>query len=473
MTMRISTLSGVPVAIATILLFGCGQPNSTARQAADSTARSGSDPDSAGQTTGGNPTDAAPAGIVAAKDIAREGYIYGFPMIAAYKAMYQFNVDRDSPQYKGPFNHVLSSAKLFTPKDTAIVAPNSDTPYSMLAADLRAEPLVLSVPAVDKDRYYSVQLTDMYACNYGYIGSRATGNAPGRYLVAGPDWKGELPAGVDKLFRCETQFSFIIYRTQLFDAADVENVKRIQAGYEAQPLSAFLDQLPPAPLPAPDFPKFTENAFKTDFPLYLDFLLQFCPPVPEERELRARLARIGIGPGKAFDYHDLSLEQKAEVAIGAREAFDSIEKRRDQLGKAVNGWRVGSAFGDRAFYHGDYLLRAAAALAGIFGNDAAEAVYPMARTDGNGQPLDGSLHKYTLTFAAGKLPPVNAFWSVTMYDGKTQLLIENPIDRYPSNSPMLPNLKKNADGSLTIYIQRDSPGPERQSNWLPAPDGPI
>ena len=139
----------------------------------------------------------------------------------------------------------------------------------------------------------------------------------------------------------------------------------------------------------------------------------------------------------------------------------------------MNGWHISSAFGDRAFYNSDWLLRAAAAKAGIYGNDAAEATYPMARMLADGTPLDGSKHRYTLTFAKGQLPPVNAFWSVTMYDGKTQLLIKNPINRYLINSPMLPKLKKNPDGSLTIYIQKDSPGKNKESNWLPAPNGPI
>src|SRR5262249_53561911 len=132
-----------------------------------------------------------------------------------------------------------------------------------------------------------------------------------------------------------------------------------------------------------------------------------------------------------------------------------------------------SAFGNRAFYNGDFQLRAAAALAGIFGNDAVEALYPMAVSDNNGDTLDGSKHRYTLTFPAGQYPPVNAFWSVTMYDGKTQLLIENPINRSLINPPMLPQLKTNKDGSLTIYVQKDSPGKEKESNWLPAPAGPI
>jgi hypothetical protein len=212
---------------------------------------------------------------------------------------------------------------------------------------------------------------------------------------------------------------------------------------------------------------------KTNFFEYLDFVLQFAPAGPEEKEIRAKLARIGIGPGKTFNFKDLSLEHKAEVLLGMKEGEKKVEEKVKSIGKDINGWRVASAFGNRDFFHGDWLVRAAAAKAGIYGNDEAEAMYPMTRSDADGQPLDGGKHKYTLTFAAGQYPPVNAFWSITMYDGKTQLLIKNPVERYLINSPMLPGLKKNHDGSLTIYIQKDSPGKAKEPNWLPAPDGPI
>jgi hypothetical protein len=411
--------------------------------------------------------------IAETKDIAGQAYIYGFPMIAAYKAMYQFNINQNSGQYKGAFNTIWNDAKVFTPKDTAIVTPNSDTPYSMVQADLRAEPIVLCVPEVEPGRYYSVQLCDMYSFNYGYIGSRATGNGAGCYLVAGPDWKGAMPAGIKKVFRSETQFGLIIYRTQLFGPDDMGNVKKIQSGYTVQTLSQYLHQpAPPAP-PAIKWFKFTDEAFKTDFAGCLDFLLQFCPEVPQEMEWRAKFASIGIGPGRKFDFEDLDLEHKMEMGQGIKAAYAQIEKQRDEIGKSINGWRVGSAFGDRNFYNGNYLLRAGAALAGIYGNSAVEAMYPMTKSLADGELLDGSKHNYTLTFPAGQFPPVNAFWSVTMYDGKTQLLIENPINRYLINSPMLPGMKMNADGSLTIYIQKDSPGADKESNWLPAPDGPI
>jgi hypothetical protein len=394
-------------------------------------------------------------------------------MVMNYGVMYEYAVDPNSGQYKAPFNRIFNEARVFTPKDTAIITPNSDTPYSFLWMDLRAEPLVLCVPPIEKSRYYAVQLVDMYTFNYGYIGSRATGNGGGCYMVAGPDWKGEQPPGIEKVFRSETQFSLAGYRTQLFNPSDIGNVKKIQAGYRVQPLSAFLHQPAPPAAPQIDFPKIDKELAKSNPFAYLNFVLQFCPTAPEETALRARFAEIGIAPGKPFAAGQLSEAQKAEMLQGMKEGFAAIQKRADNVGKNINGWRVGSALGDRAFFHGDYELRAAGALLGIYGNDAAEATYPLTKTDATGAPLDGHSHKYTLTFTTGLYPPVNAFWSVTMYDGKTQLLIENPINRYLINSPMLTSLKKNNDGSLTIYIQKDSPGADMKSNWLPAPDGPI
>jgi len=412
-------------------------------------------------------------GIAETKAIAEEGFIYGLPIVMNYSVMYEYAVDRDSGQFKAPFNQILNEARVFTYKDTAIVTPNSDTPYSFLWMDLRAEPLVLSVPAVEKRRYYAVQLEDGNTFNFGYIGSRATGNEAGDYMVAAPGWKGATPPGIKKVFHSSTQFALAGYRTQLFDAADMPNVVKVQAGYKAQPLSAYLNQPAPPAAPAIKFPKIDKELVKTNFFEYLDFALQFAPPGPEENEIRAKLARIGVGAGETFDFKDLSLEHKAAVALGMKDGEAKVTHAADNLGKDLNGWKVSSPFGDRAFFDGNWLLRAAGAKAGIYGNDSVEATYPITKTLADGQPLDGSKANYALTFAAGQLPPVNAFWSVTMYDGHTQLLIENPINRYLINSPMLPKLRKNADGSLTLYIQKDSPGKDKESNWLPAPDGPI
>lgn len=407
------------------------------------------------------------------KAIAEEGFIYGLPIVMNYAVMYEYAVDKNSGQYKAPFNQINNEARVFTYEDTSVITPNSDTPYSILWTDLRAEPMVLSVPAVEKSRYYSVMLCDGNTYNYGYLGSRATGGEAGDYLVAGPDWKGETPAGIKKVFRSSTQFSAVAYRTQLFNAADMPNVVKIQAGYKVQPLSSYLKQPAPPAAPTVDFPKINAEMVKTGFFDYLDFALQFAPAGPEEKEIRAKLATIGIGVGKKFSSRDLSPEQQAQLGAGAKAGEAKIKEYLETGQKNINGWKVGSLFGDSTFYNGDWLKRAAAAQAGIYGNDAAEAMYPMTKTLADGEVLDASKHNYTLTFPAGQFPPVNAFWSVTMYDGKTQLLIKNPINRYLLNSPMLPSMKKNADGSLTLYIQKDSPGTDKESNWLPAPDGPV
>jgi hypothetical protein len=412
-------------------------------------------------------------GIAETRSIAEESFIYGLPIVMNYAVMYEYVIDRNSGQWKAPFNTISNEHRVFTYKDTSVITPNSDTPYSLLWMDLRAEPLVLSVPAVEKDRYYAVQLTDGNTFNYGYIGSRATGNDAGDYMVVGPDWTGDTPPGIKKVFKSSTEFSISIYRTQLFNPEDMVNVEKVQSGYKVQTLSAYLHKPAPPPAPPINFPKINDKLAKTNLFEYLDFALQFAPAGPEEKDIRAKLARIGVGPGKTSDFKDLSLKHKLEIGLGMRDGEKRIEAKGKTFGKNINGWRVGSAFGNRDFYHGDWLLRAAAAKGGIYGNDALEAMYPLTKWLANGEPLDGGKHNYTLTFPPDQLPPVKAFWSVTMYDGKTQLLIENPINRYLVNSPMLPNLKKNADGSLRLYIQKDSPGADKASNWLPAPDGPI
>jgi hypothetical protein len=418
------------------------------------------------------PTSSAP-GIEETKAIAEEGFIYGLPIVMNYAVMNEFCVDPASSQYKGPFNQISNEARVFTYKDTAVVTPNSDTPYSMLWLDLRAEPIVISVPAVDKARYYSVQLIDGNAYNYGYIGSRATGSEAGDYLVTGPDWKGETPVGVKDVFNSTTPFALTVFRTQLFNADDMPNVVKVQAGYKAQPLSAFLDQPAPPAAPTIDFLPATTAGIKANFFEYLEFALRFVPPTPDNKDILAKLASIGIGPGKTFDFKDLSPEHKGAALLAMKEGDGKVDKYLAAGMKDINGWKIGSLFGDQAFYNGDWLKRAAAAKGGIYGNDAVEATYPMTRVDATGETLDGSKSNYTLTFPAGQLPPVNAFWSVTMYDGKSQFLIENPINRYLINAPMLPNMKKNADGSLTLYIQKDTPSADKESNWLPAPNDTI
>jgi hypothetical protein len=445
------------LSLSLFLIAGCGSKNDAINQASQKDAINGAPVPTLGET----------------EAIAQDGFIFGLPIVMYYTSAYELFVDPTSSQYKAPVGQLFNEARVFTPKDTAVITPNSDTPYSLLEMDLRAEPTVISVAAVPKPRYYSVPLTDANTFNYGYIGSRTTGAGPGEYMIVGPDWKGETPAHIKQVFHSTTPFSAAIFRTQLFNAADMPNVVKIQAGYKVQPLSAYLKKrAPPAPA-AIEYLKADAEIAKKQFWQVLDFALQYIPPSPEEAPIRAKLASIGIGPGKKLDMKDLSAEHKAALLLGMKAGDDQVDKYIASGGAGINGWNVGSFFGDRAFYNGDWLKRAAAAKGGIFGNSAIEAMYPLTRDLPNGEALDGSKHNYTLTFAQGALPPVNAFWSVTMYDGKTQFLIDNPINRYLINSPMLPRMKTNPDGSLTLYIQKDSPGKEKESHWLPAPDGTI
>src|SRR6476619_8513667 len=239
-------------------------------------------------------TSADRPGFFKAKDIAEAGFIYGLPIVMNYGVMYEYAVDRNSGQFKAPFNEIKNEPNVFTYKDTAIITPNSDTPYSILWMDLRIEPMVLSVPAVDPKRYYSVMLCDGNTYNYGYIGSRATGSEAGDYMVVGPDWKGTIPPDIKKVFQSTTQFSVVAYRTQLFDAADMPNVEKVQAGYKVQPLSSFLKQPAPPAAPKIDFVPATTAGIKEHFFEYLAAALRFVPPSAEDKEIRAKLASIGI-----------------------------------------------------------------------------------------------------------------------------------------------------------------------------------
>lgn len=407
-----------------------------------------------------------------ARAIAKDAYIYGSPMVDSYRIQYAYFVDTTNPEYKAPWNHIRNIPRVFTPEDKAVQTPNSDTPYSMLGMDLRAEPIVLTVPPIEKGRYFSIQLIDLYTFNFAYIGSRTTGNEGGAYLIVGPNWKGETPKGVTKVIRSETELVLAAYRTQLFNPGDLDNVIKVQAGYKAQPLSEFLGKNAPKPAPAINFIKpLTPETQKTspEFFSILNFVLKFCPVDPSEKQLMERFAKIGVGGGKNFDPSKLSPEMKTAIEGGMADAwveFADFKKNQIDTGKVTSG----DVFGTREYLKNNYLYRMAAAVLGIYGNSKQEAMYPMYFTDSGQQKLDGS-SRYTVHFAPGQLPPVNAFWSLTMYELPASLLVANPINRYLLNSPMLPKFKLDADGGLTLLIQNESPGADKESNWLPAPKG--
>ena len=403
---------------------------------------------------------------------ARDAYVYGLPMVDTYRVMYAYSVDKGNPQYKGPFNSVLNIARVFTPEDTAFVTPNSDTPYTFAGLDLRSEPVVITVPRMEKNRYFVFQLMDLFTFNFAYIGSRTTGNDGGNYLIAGPGWNGTAPKGISKVIHSETSMVTVVGRTQLFNTEDLDNVKKIQAGYKVQPLSTFEGTPAPPQAPAVNWIKpIPPDEERTSLVFFneLAFLLQFAqPPHPSEVALRKRFADIGIEPGKPFEASALSPELQAALKQGMLDGQKQIDEKRASL----HG-KTDQLFGDRAFLKNDYVTRATGTQVGIGANSRDEALYPILDHDAQGEALDGSKHKYTLRFAKGQQPPVNAFWSITMYDLPQQLLVKNPINRYLINSPMLPNMKTDSDGGLTIYIQADSPGKDKESNWLPAPKGPF
>jgi hypothetical protein len=408
-----------------------------------------------------------------ARSIAKEAYTYGFPLVDSYRVQYAYFVDRNNPEFKAPWNQIRNIPRVFTPDDKAVQTPNSDTPYSMLGMDLRAEPLVLTVPPIEKERYFSVQLIDAYTFDFAYIGSRTTGNGGGSFLIAGPSWQGQEPKGVKEVIRAETEIVLAAYRTQLFNPSDLDNVKKVQAGYKAQTLSSFLGTAAPKAAPAIDFIKPLTPAEEKTSPQFfsiLNFVLQFCPTHPSEKELMARFAKLGIGAGKTFDPSKLSPEIKAGIEQGMADAWADL----GGLEKQIDAGTVSSAdtFGTREYLKNNYLYRMAAAAIGIYGNSKLEAMYPILAVDADGQKLNGANH-YTIRFAPGQLPPVNAFWSLTVYELPASLLVANPINRYLINSPMLPELKRDADGGLTLLIQNESPGEDKEPNWLPAPKGPF
>ena len=409
-----------------------------------------------------------------ARTIAKEAYIYGYPMVDSYRIMYSYFVDPGSSEFKAPWNEIRNIPRVFTPEDVAVQTPNSDTPYSFLGLDLRAEAFVLTVPPIEEDRYFSVQLIDLYTHNFGYIGSRATGNGGGSFLIAGPAWEGEAPSGVTRVIRSETDLVVAVYRTQLFDSEDLDNVRRVQAGYQAQPLSALLGQPAPDPAPPIDFmiPPTREELRAGTPELFrlLNFLLGFGPPHASEEELMAKLARIGIGAGGTFDIETFAPELGQAIEDGIADAWaDDFAgvAQRVEAGEVTSG----DLFGSREALDNNYLYRMVGAALGIWGNSIQEAMYPAYAVDADGDNLDG-VNRYTLRFAPGDLPPVNAFWSLTMYEMPASLLVANPIDRYLLNSPMLPQFNRDGDGGITFFFQNESPGTDMEGNWLPAPKGP-
>jgi hypothetical protein len=409
--------------------------------------------------------------------IAEEAYIYAFPMMENYRTMYVQAVDRAAPGYVAGFNELVHKTELLGPEFKDIVRPNNDTMYSFAWLDLRAQPVVITVPEI-KNRYYSVQLIDMFTHNFDYIGTRATGTEAGSYLIAGPGWDGTKPGDAKAVFQSESSFVYCVIRTEVGGPDDVAAVVSLQKRYRLTPMNVFLGRTGAPVAPGITFPRYNPSRAKSAaFVDLLNFLLTEVVIVPEEEELMGRFLRIGIRAGAQSASRSLSPELRDALEEGVGRGMAAIEKAAydpSQLqGVALregHGWRgMAGMFGPGTLMRTRYLARAVAAMIGLYGNDVEEAYYPVGNSDASGDPLDGSKQQYVMRFEKDELPAVDAFWSMTMYGLPDQLMVPNPIGRYSIGDRS--KLAYGKDGSLTIYIQRESPGEKKSSNWLPAPEG--
>ena len=418
-------------------------------------------------------TSNAPPTTDTLRALAKEAYIFAYPMLEGYKTMYFMSVAKGTPAFRMEIDQYYRGDQLATAADKDVVRVNNDTLYLLAWLDLRTEPRVIEVPPIPDNRYFVVQLVDMFTYNYGYIGTRTTGDGGGNYLIAGPSWRGAAPDGIVKVYQANSNYVFALGRVAVNGPADLANGVALEAKFNIQPLSAFAGTPAPTAQAATLPPIDPRREATVDFIGYFNFLLTLVQLYPGDEKHVARWSAIGIGAGTPFDASKLSSEQRSAIEAGVNDAVAAITARAKHLGKVKNNWTMTAGiFGDRDTIGDDYLLRAAAAQYAIYGNDLHEAFYPSTESDANGNPLDASKHSYALTFSKAQLPPVNAFWSVTMYDMPAQMLVANDANRY-SVGNRTPGLVYGSDGSLTIPISAKTPAGPNAPNWLPAPNGPF
>jgi hypothetical protein len=407
------------------------------------------------------------------QDIATLAYIWGYPLVSVVRLVdYSSSPNVPAAPGRGPINTFSSFPSFPTSNFTDIVSINVDTLYSFGLLNLKKEPVVLQVPPIS-GRYYTLQFIDAYSNNFLYIGSRLNDTTGGTYLITGPNWKGDVPPSMKEI-KSPTNTVDIGGRIFVNGTADVPNVNAIQAKLMLTPLSAFgRNTTSPQPVTS------ETNASKqvpigpqpsliptTGIKIFDEISKDMAdnPSPVADSEVLAKFATIGIGPGLIpSDTKNDTI--RAALENGIAEGEKIIDAQVQNLGMKVNGWLVNLDAGN---YGTNYLLRAAVAKFGLGANSPEEAVYPSTFTDNQGQKLTGT-NNYLIHFDKGQTPPVNAFWSITLYNNKSYLA-ENPINRY-SISQHTEGLKYNPDGSLDIYIQNGSPGPEKESNWLPSPSG--
>ena len=401
-----------------------------------------------------------------AKKIAKEAYIFNYPLVMMYRTMYLQAIDSKSKTFSGGFGKWLHLGTS-TPKDTDIVSPNNDTPYSYSWVDTRAEPWVLTIPKIEAKRFYTSQWDDLWGFVLDNPGTVEDGNDGVSVLLASPTWKGQLPNGVKRVIQGDSEFLGTLTRTQLLESKDLPNVKKIQKEYKLQPLSAYLGKSAPKAAAAIQWKQWQDGAETTDeFWAYVNFLLSFTTPNPQDKPVQERMATIGLVAGKPWDSAALGKDVGAAIAAGMKEAMADLKKAEPHITDPSLFFR------SRKDLDKDYFNRALGVMVGIFGNVKEVSVYFAAAKDDKGGLFDGSKHNYSITFTADEIPPAKNFWSFTMYKLPQRWLVDNPIDRYSIGSAT-PGLKKAADGSITLYFQAKSPGKDKESNWLPAPEGPF
>ena len=419
-------------------------------------------------------TAQAPAQISAqeAYEIGVEAYIYFYPLVTMEVTRQQINAVPGAPpnSLANRFFHI----RAFPPADfRAVVRPNFDTLYSSAWLDLSKEPMIVSVPDTG-GRYYLLPMLDMWSDVFAVPGKRTTGTKAGHFAVVPPGWSGELPAGVERI-NAPTPNVWIIGRTQTNGPADYAAVHKVQDGYTITPLSQWA-QAPAAQVPINPVARGTAPAPLAQVngmkPLaYFKFaaeLLKVNPPHLTDWSIIARLRRIGIEVGQSYQPERLDPAVQDALARAAAAGLDAMHAKLPTLARLVNGWQMNT---DTMGVYGDYYLKRAVVASVLLGaNQPEDAVYPLIITDADGKPPTGD-HNYVLHFGKDELPPVEAFWSLTMYDGDG-FPVANPINRFALGDRDV--LKYNVDGSLDLFIQHDDPGGDRTANWLPAPGtGPL
>jgi hypothetical protein len=403
-----------------------------------------------------------------------QAYIWGYPMVVMQKSRDAMTKGGEVPvtpdQFNksgllfAPVNQVATAWGMLGPKFSAVQSGNSDTQYSVTWYDVSDGPYILHIPK-SNGRYYTYQFIDAWTNNYNYASTRTMGSQEQNHALVAPGWKGKLPEGVIRV-DTPTPTGFVIGRWFVASEKDVAAVNAIQRQVTMTPLSSYGMNYTPPKVPVVPAKKYSGDlAF---FEQLGDTLALNGAP-EADAGLLGLLRNVGLSVDYGFDPSALSDGEKKALGRAIKDGEAILASNAAALGKNVNGWQYAPIL--NAYFGTDYMTRAAIGYEAMFENTPIEAYYPGVFVDTDGKTLDGSKNNYTLTFPKGKTPPVGAFWSTTMYDAKKRLMVENPINRYKIGSA--DGLKANSDGSTTIYIQADSPGKDKEQNWLPAPKEPF